>query len=74
MFKINIGKTFSTMMRHTYFEIDPPKEVNLSIDNVDIKSFGLMLPLISPADEGENSVFGVYTVITSDWTEILLNK
>ena len=71
---MNVGKRISTVMWHEYFEIDPPIIVELDIETSDIASFGLMLPMISQINDDENSIFGVYTVITSDWTEILIDK
>ena len=63
-------------MGHVYFEIRPPKLKELNYLQFDISSFGLMLPfikeIISEGDElGE---LGIYTIIISDWKEILDDK
>ena len=74
IYKMNFGNFVQTTLGHEYFETTPPVLVNFGIEQLEIKSFGLLLPLLSDDDEEENTVFGVYTAITSDWTEIRSDK
>ena len=58
-----------------YFELDIPELIHFNYAEFDIKNFGLLLPKLGKSvDEDDNTNFGLYNVITSDWTEIKSDK
>ena len=73
--QFNIGKCHSEVLGHIYFEFDPPVVRNNVLANLNIQSFGLMIPKLSlDTDDEEDTGFGIYTIITSDWMEINREK
>ena len=71
-----VGNLHSKKMGHVYFEIGPPELKELSYQNIDIFSFGLMLPFLreTMSEDDELGELGIYTIITSDWKEITDDK
>ena len=63
-------------MGHVYFEIGPPEFKELSYQNFDISLFGIMLPFLreTMSEDDELGELGIYTIITSDWKEIMDDK
>lgn len=63
---LTIGNLHSTKMGHVYFEIGPPEFKELSYQNFDIFSFGLMLPFLREtiSEDDELGELGIYTIIT----------
>ena len=62
-------------MGHNYFNIEPPITKNNYMSEIDILTFGLLLPkLCSHEESDEISEYGIYKVITSNWTEISRTK
>ena len=65
----------SKIIGHNYFQISPPHRLNSMNQKIETVDFGLMLPKLNLADDdGEQTFFGIYTIITSDWKEIDENK
>ena len=76
LLSFSIGNLHSTNMGHVYYEIGPPESKELNYEKFDISSFGLMLPLLKEtiSEDDELGELGIYTIITSDWKEIMDDK
>ena len=76
LLSFSIGNLHGTKMGHVYFEIGPPELKELSYQKFDISSFGLMLPFLKEtiSEDDELGELGIYTIITSDWKEIMDDK
>ena len=70
-----VGNNHSVCLGHNYFHMDPPEQFFFEQTLFYILAFGILLPKISSLeDEDECTDIGIYTLITSNWIEILEDK
>ena len=70
-----IGYLNSICMGHNYFQIEAQEKRHIDLKSFEIVAFGLLLPKLSGNDENEDMTEnGIYTIITSDWTEVQQGK
>ena len=73
--KFEVDNFDEVIFGHNYFEIKPPEYMTFDYTRFQLHTFGLMLPkLNNTIEDNENTDFGIYTIITCDWTEIQLDK
>jgi len=63
------------ILNHFYFVMSIGEDTTIDIDGIHpISSYGLMLPMLFLTDEERNMSLPIYTLITSNWEQIMVDK